>query len=91
MFTGNISTIWPLFGISNQLLAGTALLIATVLLVKHGKVRYMWVTAIPSAFIAVITVWAGLDNIFGNYIPSGHYLLALLSAMAAARLNTRRG
>jgi len=80
VYTGDISSIWPLFGISNQLLAGTALLICTVLLIKNGKAKYMWTTAIPSVFIALVTVLAGFENIFDNYLPKGQYLLAGLSA-----------
>ncbi len=81
VFTGDISSIWPLFGISNQLLAGTALLIGTVLLIKMGKARYMWTTAVPAVFIAIVTVTAGWKNVFSNYLPNGKYLLVYLSVM----------
>lgn len=81
VFTGDISSIWPLFGISNQLLAGTALLIGTVLLIKMGKARYMWTTAIPAVFIAFVTVTAGWQNVMSNYLPNGKYLLVYLSVL----------
>ncbi|MDA0740010.1 MAG: carbon starvation protein A [Nitrospirae bacterium] len=67
--TGNISTVWPMFGAANQLLGTLALCIATTLLIKMGKSRYMWVTAIPMVFVGVITLagcyelwWIFLDR-----------------------------
>jgi len=54
--TGNIETIWPMFGAANQLLGTLALCIGTTLLIKMGKARYIWVTAIPMVFVGVITL-----------------------------------
>lgn len=54
--TGNISTVWPMFGAANQLLGTLALCIATTLLIKMGKARFMWVTAIPMVFVGIITL-----------------------------------
>ena len=54
--TGNIATIWPMFGAANQLLGTLALCIGTTLLIKMGKARYIWVTAIPMVFVGVITL-----------------------------------
>ena len=54
--TGTISTIWPMFGAANQLLGMLALCVGTTLLIKMGKARYLWVTAIPMAFVGVITL-----------------------------------
>jgi len=58
IFTGSISTIWPLFGTANQLLGMLALCIGTTFLIKMGKVKYMWVTFIPMLFMAVTTFTA---------------------------------
>ena len=69
IWTGNISTIWPMFGTANQLLAGVALAVANAALINAGKARYMWVTLVPLAFVAVTTLYAGWSNIFGNFLP----------------------
>jgi carbon starvation protein len=69
IWTGNISTIWPMFGAANQLLACIALAVATVALLNAGKVRYVWVTLVPLAFVAVTTLYAGWRNIFDNFLP----------------------
>ncbi|MGP4114538.1 carbon starvation CstA family protein [Streptomyces sp. 4N509B] len=63
---GGINTLFPIFGISNQLLAAVALAISTVLLVKAGRVRYAWVTAIPMAWIAVVTLTASWQKVFSG-------------------------
>ena len=69
IWTGNISTIWPMFGTANQLLAGVALAVVTAALINAGKVRYVWVTLIPLSFVAVTTLYAGWRNIFDNFLP----------------------
>ncbi len=56
--TGTIATIWPMFGAANQLLGTVALCIGTTLLIKMGKTRYLWVTAIPMVFVGIITLTA---------------------------------
>ncbi len=76
---GNIGLIWPLFGVSNQLLATLGLAIGTTVIMHLGHKRYAWVTAIPCFFMAIITVYADYLNVFGSYIPSGKYLLAGVS------------
>jgi carbon starvation protein len=81
VYTGNIATIWPLFGLSNQLLAASALIIVTTMLIRMGKTRYMWVTAAPGLFMAGITLYAGYLNITVLYLPKGLYLLTALSAI----------
>jgi carbon starvation protein len=78
LWTGSISTIWPLFGVSNQLLAACALIIVSVMLVRLGRLRYVWITLLPGITMAVITLWAGYDNVFANYLPQKLYLLAFL-------------
>src|ERR1043166_7210296 len=69
IWTGNISTIWPMFGTANQLLAGIALMVATSALVNAGKARYAWCTALPMAFVFVVTLAACWGNLFDNYLP----------------------
>ena len=54
--TGNISTVWPMFGAANQLLGTLALCIATTLLIKMGKGQYIWVTVFPMIFVGLITL-----------------------------------
>lgn len=62
--TGSISTIWPMFGVANQLLGTLALCIGTTVLIKMGKTRYLWVTAVPMVFVAVITLTAATELFF---------------------------
>jgi carbon starvation protein len=84
VYTGDIATIWPLFGISNQLLASSALIITTSMLIRLGKARYAWTTAVPGLFMAFVTIYAGYLNIVDNYLPKGLYLLAVLSIVVMA-------
>jgi len=69
IYTGNISTIWPLFGAGNQLLATIALAVTTVFLVNMGKARYAWVTAVPAVFVGITTVAAGILSIRDIFWP----------------------
>jgi carbon starvation protein len=61
---GGINTLWPLFGISNQMLAGIALIACTVILFKMKRERYAWVTLVPTAWLLVCTLTAGLQKVF---------------------------
>jgi carbon starvation protein len=79
VYTGDIATIWPLFGMSNQLLASCALIIGTIMLMRMGKLKYSWMTAVPGIVMAITTLYAGYLNITTNYLPAGKYLLAVLS------------
>ena len=69
IYTGSVSTIWPMFGTANQLLATIALTIGTTYIINRGKIRYAWVTIVPLAFVGVTTFTAGFLNIKGIYIP----------------------
>ncbi len=81
VYTGDISTIWPLFGMSNQLLATCALIVGTTMLIRLGKAKYAWVTAVPGLFMLPICMWAGYLNITKNFMPKGLYLLASMSVI----------
>jgi carbon starvation protein len=61
---GGIKSLWALFGISNQMLAAVALSTATTILIKMGKARYMWVTALPMAWLVLTTFSAAVMRIF---------------------------
>jgi carbon starvation protein len=69
IYTGSISTIWPLFGTGNQLLATIALAIATTFLINMGKAKYAWFTAVPMCFVGVTTVTAGVLSIQTIFWP----------------------
>jgi len=80
---GGINTLWPLFGISNQMLAGIALMLCTVVLFKMKRGRYAWVTILPAAWLLICTTWAGLVKLFapdpalGFIAQARHYQAAI--------------
>jgi carbon starvation protein len=61
---GGINTLWPLFGISNQMLAGIALILCTVILFKMKRERYAWVTILPTVWLLICTLTAGIQKVF---------------------------
>ena len=69
IYTGQIDTIWPMFGVANQLLGCVALAVATTVLINTGKARYTWVTIGPLIFLAINTFYGGFLNIRDNYWP----------------------
>jgi len=79
LYTGDIGTIWPLFGMSNQLLASVGLIIGTVMIIRMGKARYAWITAVPGLCLASLTMWAGYLSVVDNFLPKGLYLLSTLA------------
>ncbi len=69
IYTGTVSTIWPMFGTANQLLATIALAIGTSFIINRGRARYAWVTIVPMLFVGVTTLTAAYLNIRNIYLP----------------------
>ena len=69
IWTGSVATIWPMFGIANQLLAAVALCVATTVIINLGKARYSWVTIAPLSFVATTTLVAGYQSIRDIFWP----------------------
>jgi carbon starvation protein len=80
---GGINTLWPLFGISNQMLAGIALMLGTVVLFKMKRERYAWVTILPTIWLLICTMTAGWQKIFDANPKVG--FLAHASKLVEAR------
>ena len=69
IYTGQINTIWPMFGVANQLLGSVALAVGTSILINSGKAKYIWVTLTPLVFLAINTMYGGYLNVRDNYYP----------------------
>jgi carbon starvation protein len=80
---GGINTLWPLFGISNQMLAGIALILCTVVLFKMKRERYAWVTIVPMLWLLVCTLTAGLQKVFSTVPAIGFVSHAWVFSEAA--------
>ena len=95
---GGINSLWPLFGIGNQLLAAIALCVATTILIKMHRAKYMWITGIPLAWLVVVCFTAGWEKIFSDQPRLGFlsHAAQLQSALdsgkiAAAKIAETRG
>ena len=81
---GGVNTLWPLFGISNQMLAAAALMLATVVIFKMKRQRYAWVTILPTSWLLACTMTAGLLKLFSSDPKVGFLAHANRFAAAAA-------
>ncbi len=85
LYGGDISTVWPLFGVSNQLLASLALVVGTTIILKNtGRISYALTTFIPFAFLFVTTLYASYFNVTKVYIPQNKILNVVLSVIMAS-------
>jgi len=69
IWSGSISTIWPMFGVANQLLAAVALCVATTIIINAGRAKYAWVTLLPLSFVSTTTLVAGFKSITDIFWP----------------------
>ncbi len=69
IYTGSVSTIWPMFGVANQLLATLALAVGTSFLINNGRRKYIWITLVPMVFVGITTITGGVMNMINIYIP----------------------
>lgn len=89
---GGVNILWPLFGISNQMLAAIALCVATGILVKSGKLKYAWVTGLPLVWLVMITSTAAYEKIFSEDVRIGFFAAAndLSSKLASGALSAEK-
>lgn len=87
---GGINTLWPLFGIGNQMLASMALILGTVVLFKMKKQRYAWVTILPTAWLFVTSMTAGWQKIFHENRASASWRRRRSSPPASSKARSLR-
>ncbi|MBI3926045.1 MAG: carbon starvation protein A [Armatimonadetes bacterium] len=86
ILTGSISTIWPMFGVANQLLAVVALAVGTTVLINEGRGRYAWVTALPMCFVAATTLTAGYRTVMEIFLPQAGLVGNLNAALTTGMM-----
>jgi carbon starvation protein len=69
IWTGSINSVWPMFGVANQLLAAVALAVGTTIIINIGRAKYAWVTFLPLCFVTVVTLTAGYMSVRDNFWP----------------------
>ena len=89
---GGINSLWPLFGIANQLLAAVALVVATTILLKMGRTKWIWVTMAPMVWLVIITMTASYQKIFDPNPRIGFlsYVNVLTAQLAAGKIPAAR-
>jgi carbon starvation protein len=85
---GGINSLWPLFGIGNQLLAAVALVVATTILLKMGRAKWIWVTVAPMVWIVIVTMTASYQKLFDPNPRIGFlsYVKVLTAQLAAGKI-----
>jgi carbon starvation protein len=81
IYTGSVSTIWPMFGTANQLLATIALAIGTSFIINRGRAKYAWVTILPMAFVGITTMTAAYLNIKNIYFPQARESVTMVPGL----------